>query len=375
MGLLDWCEEFDRQAHIAGDTERQQLFHYFQRHLQFRQHDTETALQIVTDGQQHALRLREPWWALFYELQRIHLLGMLYRYTEAMEATVRAVVEARKPEYDGLPQRVCIHEHLVSQHIAHDPMLHEERIEQSLRHIESHPRLELECQATLHTMRAWFALSLDRNDAAETAALQALQLTNAELGPNLRAYSFLLEVTYRRGDWETMRGVAEEAETMARHGWIDKPLHEFRMWRALVAQRNGEDRAGKRLFRQAMAIADRLTSAGALFIHALAAYHEVCGDYDAALKIRGGPGGTAQPIPPDKMPAWQECNIRIRRLQLLAHMGEPLEPTLSEVREAAQRMGVPAFMVAKVDRIEREVTRGHIGPPWSWQRGESYITY
>ena len=98
MGLLDWCEEFDRQAHIAGDTERQQLFHYFQRHLQFRQHDTETALQIVTDGQQHALRLREPWWALFYELQRIHLLGMLYRYTEAMEATVRAVVEARKPE-------------------------------------------------------------------------------------------------------------------------------------------------------------------------------------------------------------------------------------------------------------------------------------
>ncbi len=369
MDLWQWCAEFERQAGVAGDAERQQLFRYFHRSRPLWETNPERAEGLLVEGRQHAARLAEPWWQLIYEHWRISLLNQVYQYDRALDAAVRATVEARKPRYDSCPIRPYLYLNLVDAYMHIDPFLYESRIREAQDAIQGLGGLDRECLLWLDLGRLDLETRADRPHAAEEAGLRLL--ASSEEWPYYagEAYVGLCNLALLRADWDWLQALAAAGEEGARRAGFHRQLRVFLLWQAVAMRRAGKERAAQRLYGQAYAKAKRLGRlSGLKNSTAWGAYHEVGGDFEVALSaVEEALARHAL-----KIPAWRECDFRLRRCQLLAQMGRPLDAALAETREAARRMGNPARILAKLDRIEREVAAGEEGPTWSWQRGNCY---
>ncbi len=369
MDLWQWCDEFERRACAAGDAERQQLFRYFHQSRPLWETNPEQAEGLLVDGRQHATRLAEPWWQLIYEHWRISLLNQVYRSDRALDAAVRAIVEARKPRYAGCPIRAYLYLNLVDAYTNIDPFLYESRIREAQDAIQGLGDLDRECLLWLDFSRLRLELLTDRLDAVEEAGLRLL--ASSEDWPFYAggAYAGLCSLAFLRADWDWLQALAAAGEEGARRAGSHHHLTGFLLWQAVTVRRAGKERAAQRLYGQASAKAKRLGRLSAFMSSpASGAYHEVGGDFEGALSaVEQAVAHYALMVP-----AWKECHLRLRRCQLLAHMGHPLDAALAETREVAQRMGNPAHILAKLDRIESEVAAGEGGPTWSWQRGNCY---
>lgn len=372
MDLCKWCAEYVRTAWASGDPERAELFGYFERSRLLWDRDPEAARQLLQNGRHEAHRLGEPWWEMLYEHWQIELMTRLGEWDLVRERAARAALEVRKSTYDGFPARLNIQEELVGAYAGSDPMLYERQIREALGYLERNAGLDPEIRIRAGWNRVWLEMSLDRHDDAEVLSLRQLALTESAPGYQPDAYYLLCELMYRRGDWMSLGRWAGAGEEAARPLGLQRHLAEFLQWRAVTARVSGDERAAARLHRHAAARIKLVEAPSPLYRAGIAAYYEVGGEMEKALDVRGY---RKAPTFPRGIPAWQEANYRLRLCQLLAHMDLPLEPTLSGARETARRMGVPAFMHAKLDRIERDVAEGCPGPPYSWQRGENYVDY
>ncbi|MCL4396210.1 MAG: hypothetical protein M1482_15645 [Chloroflexi bacterium] len=136
----------------------------------------------------------------------------------------------------------------------------------------------------------------------------------------------------------------------ARKSKQQRVLIESLCWQALFARKMGDEDKAKRLYRVATASAARL---GRKFSYAyydsLCEYHELGEEPEHALRLRDQQleqnvrGGSAH---------W-ECECRLKRCQLLARMGRPLDDELAQAREAARKLLDPAQFLAKLERIEK----------------------
>jgi hypothetical protein len=375
VDLWEWCAEYVRAVRASGDQERAELFGYFERSFPLWETRPDDAGHLLGEGRALARRLGEPCWQLVYDHWLVELAAAQARWREAMDIVVPSAVEARKQTYDDCPARILVQGNLVTCYIGADPMLYENQIREAIDYIGSQAGGDPQVDAANRSALLWLELSLDRQDAAEEAGLRLIARDSSDPNRTIGGWTLLCEVAYRRGDWRTLAGWAGEGERTARSLGARRVLAEFLAWRAVTARAAGDHRTGRRLYRQAESKINRLDVGGALYTHAVTAYLEVDGELEKALDIRRQGVDWSDGHPAEHSPPWQASNVRIRYLQLLAHMGLPLEPALSRARGAADRMGVPAFMHAKLDRIERDVAEGRPGPPYSWQRGENYVDY
>jgi len=267
---------------------------------------------------------------------------------------VRATLEARKPEYARLPQRVCLHEDLVSAYVGIDPAGYADAIRPALEYMRGQVSDDLECRYCVTQCDGEFHLARGRLDEAEACARQTLTMADADPVPDdgefhaAYAHCDLCEIAWRRGDWDTLRANAAAGEELARRSDNPGKVCEFLVWRALLARRDGDEAHARRLEHQAIA---RMARLGALpspaYYHALSAYYEQGGDLQAALRVRAheleGIAGKGRLL--------QECRARVERCRLLARMGLPMDQELASAREAAGRLRDPAPHLADLNRI------------------------
>ncbi len=127
-----------------------------------------------------------------------------------------------------------------------------------------------------------------------------------------------------------------------------RKLAEFLAWRAVLARRDGDEDAARRLVRQA---ASRLVTTRALpssaFYDAMCAYQEQGADLAAALKTRTRQLETLA----GKGRLVHECRARVERCRLLARMGLPLADDLAAARTAADKLRDPAPYRDELARI------------------------
>jgi hypothetical protein len=353
MSVWDWIIEFTDKAQADGDRLRlQQIFDNASR---FARTDPDVMLGLLAEGKALAQQLGEPWWVLFFDHWRLQaLLHFKYDYREVMPIAVQATLEARKPQYAELPQRVCLHEDLIYAYVGTDAEGHAERIGQALDYMRQHVGPDLDCRYCVQGCCAQFALQRGRLDEAHAAALEMLAMTDAERVRSTAdhyaadAYTDLCAVAFARGDWAALAEWAAAGEETARRG--DKPLElaKFLAWRALLERRAGNDEMARRLFRSATSRVARLKAVpGESYYDALCAYHEQGGEPGAALTVRdqelrviGGMGRLAH-----------ETRCRIKRCRLLAQMGLPLEEDLGAARAAAAKLRHPEKYIAEIDKI------------------------
>lgn len=354
MSEWTWVYDFRRRARETGDAARIKLYDLYSEANSFKHSDPDHAIALLDEGRALARTLGEPWWDLFF--QHWHLQFAIYYkgdYVRARDLAVRAVVEARRPVYTQLPQRICLHEDLIAIYVGTDPAGHAGLIRDAMAYMESEITPDLQCRLCLQELRAGFALDLDRVDEAATEAMCYLSMSDSDAYHLVGAHSLLCQVAYRRGDWATLREHAEAGEVIATRKNRVSHMAESVAWQALVARHEGREEAGRRLYRRATALVGRGKAVPEQsYFSALSAYHEVGEQLHLALRTRRrqldgliGKGRIAA-----------EAHCRIEVCRLLARLGHPTAADIAASRVVAEQLIDPTPALDQLNCIENIAT-------------------
>src|SRR5215472_783316 len=137
MSVWDWIIAFRDEAQANGDRDRLRLQQIFDNASRFTKTDPDVMLGLLAEGKALAQQLDEPWWVLFFDHWRLQaLLHFKYDYRDVMDLAVTATLEARKPQFSTLPQRICLHEDLIYAYVGTDAEGHADRITQALDYMQ-----------------------------------------------------------------------------------------------------------------------------------------------------------------------------------------------------------------------------------------------
>jgi hypothetical protein len=364
MSGQDWFDEFERGARQAGDQQRGRLGQLHREAYRYRESDPDHALELIGEGRRLAERLREPWWMLYYDQQRVHaLLHFKQDYRDVLDLAVRNTLEVRKPGYANFPRQLLIHGDLVSAYLGIDPAGYAEPIRQALAYLDgATPAL---CDDRYLLLGNWrqFILELGRLDEALELGQRSLAL--AANDPSSRraehflvfTYSSLAEIAYRKGDMEMVLEWAGCGEEQARRVGHQVEVAGFQLWLALGARLLGQEIRAYDLHRHAVARLARLRMPpDPSYRDAESAFHEAGGDFEQALAVReaelrsiGGRGRLAY-----------ESACHLKRCGLLARLGRLTAADLDAARQAASRLRESAGTLAALDRLGQSA--GGSGP-------------
>lgn len=357
MSVWSWIHEFAEQAEADGDQQRMRLYELQRQAFQHGKGNPELMLAAIEEGRSLAQMLGESWWVLHFDHWRLQCyMHYLLDYRPVLDLAVRAALEARKPAYAQLPQRICLHEDLIYAYLGADPLGHADAITQALDFMRQEVSEDLECRYCVQNCRTEFALIRGQLDEAEESARNTLDMADEDPSPTtgdhhaVFAYGDLCTVAVRRQDWESLRAWAEAGEAVARSEEEHRKLAEFLLLQGILAWREGEAERAEQLHRHALARVRRVKALpGPSYHDALCAYHEASGRLDEAVKSRrieleqvAGRGRHHD-----------ECRCRAKLCRLLAQAGEPLDSELAAARESAARLRDPSPHLTELDQIAR----------------------
>jgi hypothetical protein len=280
---------------------------------------------------------------LYYDHMRVHALLHFKRdYKTVLELAVANTLEARKPQYDGMPQRMGIFEDLVGAYMGIDPGGYEQQIRESLAYVATLITPPLESRRhSLEANTRDFALSLNLLDEAEASCRRALALADRD-GWNSTAqhygvfvYSGMCEIAYRRKQWDLLAEHAADGEKLVRKVGHQMELGEFVMWQALLARRGGDEEKGQRFARRTASRIDRLhmppTSA---FYEAHSGFYEAGGELEKCLGVRERE--LKECVEQGRF--WREFKLRVERCRLLKLLGQSTDAERAAAEAVAGKL-------------------------------------
>lgn len=349
MSEWDWVINYYR-----GTPEQRSLLQLAEEALDYLDTNPDHMLALLNRGQVLAEQLNEPWWALFYEHWKLQAL--IFRHGDlktAQDLAVKATIEARKPIYAQLPQRICLHEDLINVYVGIDPNGYAAAIENALAYMAQEITPDLSCTYCHQGLRTGFLIKQKKWDEARTEGLRYLAMSDGNDHYLASALSQLCRIALAQQGWTNLADWAKEGEKVIQRSDTKKIhlLAEFLAWQALASRQAGQVEAAERLYQAATLQASRLTFPPSRnYYHALSAYHEMGQDLSLALAVRQqelaglmGKGKT-----------FEEYECRRESCRLLAKMGQSLEPTLAEAQQVARQLKNPEQYLAELDRIANE---------------------
>src|SRR5262249_38633974 len=140
-------------------------------------------------GRRLAESLKEPWWVMYFTHWKCQvLLNYQPDLAEAQRLAVEAALETRKPGYEGLPQRVCLHDDLVNSYVESDPEGRADAIREALGFMQAEAAPGMECRYCIQGEFADFGLSVGDLEGAQEACLRMLSMAADEPSPSTRAH-------------------------------------------------------------------------------------------------------------------------------------------------------------------------------------------
>ncbi len=357
MSVWDWIEEFAAEANANGDEERLRLWEIQMRAFNHGKENPDLMLAALDEGRALAQQLNEPWWVLHFDHWRLQaLLHYKLDYRDVLDLAVRATLEARKPSFAQLPQRICLHEDLIYSYLGIDPLGNADAIRAALDYMRTEVTEDLDCRYCVQNCRTEFALLRGALAEAEESARVTLAMADEDVhrgtAEHHAAYAHcdLCEIAHRRQDWDALREWSTEGETLARRTDEHLKVAEFLLWQALLARRDGDEELARRHLRRALSRSRRVRSLpGTAYYNVLCAYHELGGELDRALEVRDLELRRLE----GKGRLHDETRCRVKRCRLLGQLGRPLDVELAEARTAARRLRDPGPHLEELDRIER----------------------
>ncbi len=355
MSIWQWVHEFARDASESGDDQRFQIYQLALEASEYGKEDPELNLATLNEGRALASQLNEPWWILFFDHWRLqNLLNYQRDFREVVEIAVTATLEARKPIYAHFPQRICLHEDLITAYLGIDPLGYSNVITEAMDYMKAEVPDDVECRFCAESCRAEFALVCNDLDGAEKSARRTLKMADecetqsTSDHHGAAACGYLCTVSYRRQDWESLREWSDMGEELNRKRDEDLGLATQLIWKAILTRIHGDEDQAKRIRHRAISRVKRARSTpGADYYDALCAFHEQGDELDKALLVRERELARIS----GKGRLHDECQIHLKRCRILAKLGELSEEALQEAREAANRLRDPKPILAELDQL------------------------
>jgi hypothetical protein len=355
MSVWDWVHEYVLQAEEDGDAGRERLYDLLQEAFGHGKENPTLMLAALDAGREHARALGDGWWVLLFDHWRLQcFMNYMLDFRPVLDVAVQATLEARKPANSRLPQRVCLHEDLISGYLGIDPLGHAPAIEKALDYMRQEVSEDTECRYCVQNCRSEFALCRGRLDEVEQSARFSLEMASGDphrtTADHHSTYAWcdLATVALRRQDWDGLRECADAGEEAARRIEEHLKIGEFLVHQAILARRDGDEGLAGRLSRRALSRVQRVNSLPpSTFYDALCHFHGAAGDLAAALKVRD----RELQLLADRGRHHVECHCRLERCRLLARMGLPLDEELAAARGAARHLRDSAPVLEELERI------------------------
>ena len=277
--IWQWIDDRRYDALRRGDETAMEMVAMLWRMLDIMEDNPQLGLHYGAQARQIAELIGDKWFIQLmnhWELQaRFSFLG---DYNGTLELATKSAVEVRLPEYQDFPQRICLHEDLISAYAEQDPIGNRELVQQALDYMEQEVDPNVECYMCLNGLKLDFVMTTGTHDEVRKTAQSAIKV--AESSPHHLGYIYLMlvESAYQQKDWENLLIWAIEAESNARKAERENRTATALLWLALHAQRTDELERARSLYQQGTHRADRYGAfIGRPYYVALTAYHETGG--------------------------------------------------------------------------------------------------
>src|SRR5262245_26030844 len=137
MSLGEWLGAQAQQFRETNNARGLQMMQCYLRAYENRERDPDAAFAAFTEGKRIAQELNEPWWALFYENERVEALIHFERdYRKVLDLAVPLVLEVRKPANAHFPGRTSVYDGLVAAYLGIDAEGYATEIQQAIDYLE-----------------------------------------------------------------------------------------------------------------------------------------------------------------------------------------------------------------------------------------------
>jgi hypothetical protein len=355
VSIWQWIRDYYADAEATGDPQRLRLCDLHQDAMSSYRTNPDRTLAMLAEARALAEQMGENWWVLFIDHWRLQaLLNFKLDFRHVLDIAVGATLEARKPQYASFPQRICLHEDLISSYLGIDPFGYAGAVMQALDYMEHEVSPDVECRFCQKECRAEFARVCGDLDGVERVTRLELDLLDADEQSGTSqdhhlgiAYLNLCNVAFLRRDWETLRELIPQTEVLALRRENHLGLARLLYYQALLARLDGDESAAKRLMRRGRSREQRAGGVpGEQNFDALAGFHEAGGELEEAWQVREQELATLL----DRGHFFDEFVCRRKRLRLLVQMGKPHDEELALARAAAGKLREPGRHLEELER-------------------------
>ena len=356
MNLSEWLESQTTAFAEAGDAERLRMAALHVEAYQWREDDPDRVLAALAEGRRLAVALREPWWVLFYDAERVEALLQFKRdYREALGPAVAAALEVGKSAYQAFPGRFAVWDNLVAAYIGSDAEGHAQRIGEALEHLDRELPTEPDgARYLLLARRQTFAMECGDLEAAHRWCGRSLDLCAVDRDQS-RAVHFasfvycnLCHIAGLIDDTDSLTEWAEVAVDLAQANGHRCEEAEALSWQAVAALAAGEAAKAKRHRLRAANLVTRIKMPPKRgYYEAQVRYHTQRNDRVGVLQVRDAEleaiVGCGRLL--------YEARVRIARCELLAEMERLTPADLAEARSAVGRLRCPDALMHRLGEL------------------------
>lgn len=248
-------------------------------------------------------------------------LTPLQDYGAALDLAVKTAVEARKPIYRHLDERICVHEDLISTYLGIDPDGYADLIEGAIDYMQGEVQPGMQCRLCLQALRGEFEVTQARYAAARQTAERLLEMCEGDVHGKHHgtyAYADLCEVAFYERDWRALRDNALAGEDMS--GGEERLLSPRTVFMAALAvalhQLGVTDEAARHAQRAVHTLRTTTYPLATAINDMLCSYYEQVGDVATALALRDQQVGRIG----DKLQPARLAHAHIERILSLIHI-------------------------------------------------------
>jgi hypothetical protein len=214
--ISEWANQFYMKAKAAGDQERVRLAELAPRILQVnRQNNPQQALKLLDEAERMARALDEPCWFVVFNWMRgeVYVHSLIDMKT-AVRVISEAIVEVRKPAYQGCIGIQNLYTVLLTAYIYTDPFGYGQKITDALDFIENNFDSDQTERHSIAIHRVLVELARENYEAANQYALDSLAIAGNDAFLSPTSYLMLAEVAHYRQDLHTALEYAHSGEAL-----------------------------------------------------------------------------------------------------------------------------------------------------------------
>lgn len=349
MDIWSWIYERRYLAHAQQDIMRLRMIDLFWSMMENLRNNPDLALQYGEQSRKIAQMVGDAWWIQLCHHWELQIkFNFKADFTDTLDLASKSAMEVRKGEYQAFPQRICLHEDLITAYVRQDPLSHQDLIQNALDYMEQETKPEVDCYRCLHNLKIEFAMACHRYQEAIPLAQQALIVSEKSDFHLAHVYGMLASISFRLDDWNNVQLAASSQEEYARKQRLEDCLIISLMWQAAYAEHAGDSKQAKDLQQQTGIRASRYGAwLGIDYYTALTAYHEQGNRLQDALKI--------QEILRDQMQGkssyYDEAQVNFEIIRLKKILKQAIEDDIQSAKKVIAYIKNPAPLIAQLEKI------------------------